>query len=97
MHRLPHDLEDFTKNINQLLRTFHAVIENHVTTNGTGITSMVVLNDQIQRHTHAFQDLTQQLVQIIGERQRDANRQFTPVIALQLLSAYEYCTAERGM
>jgi hypothetical protein len=36
------------------------------------------------------------MVQVITERQRDANREFTPVIARHLLSAYQHCVAESG-
>jgi len=58
---------------------------------------MAVLKEQLSTYTRSFQDLNQQMVQIIGERQREANREFAPVIGDHLLSAYRYCTAEHGM
>lgn len=65
-------------------------------TTGAGLVGLGMLSQQLRNYEHIFQDLTHQMVVLIGERQRDANREFTPVIARHLLSAYQYCTAERG-
>jgi hypothetical protein len=43
-----------------------------------------------------FEDLGIQMLAIINECQRDANREFVAVVTHNLLSAYTYCRNERG-
>ena len=94
--RLPHVLQSFTKSTKQLLQSFHNDIQARAVRTGAGLVGLAMLNQQLRNYEHIFEDLTQQMVALIGECQRDANRKFTPVIARHLLSAYQYCTAERG-
>jgi hypothetical protein len=95
--RLPHVLQSFTRSTKALLQSFHQAVQARAVKSGTGIAGMAMLGQQLQTYEHIFQDLTNQMVIVIGERQRDANREFTPVIARHLLSAYQYCVAESGM
>jgi hypothetical protein len=95
--RLPHVLQSFTKSTKTLLQSFHQDVQNRAVKSGTGIAGLAMLGQQLQTYERIFQDLTTQMVTVIGERQRDANREFTPVIARRLLSAYQYCVAESGM
>jgi hypothetical protein len=94
--RLPHVLQAFTKRTKELLQKFHKEVHARAMQSGTGIAGMAMLGQQLTNYEHIFQDLTNQMTQVIGDRQRDANREFTPVIARRLLSAYQYCTAESG-
>jgi hypothetical protein len=94
--RLPHVLQSFTKSTKGLLQSFHQDVQSRAVKSGTGIAGLAMLGQQLQNYERIFQDLTSQMVNVIGERQRDANREFTPVIAARLLSAYQYCVAESG-
>jgi hypothetical protein len=94
--RLPHVLQSFTKSTKTLLQSFHQDVQTRAVKSGTGIAGLAMLGQQLQTYERIFQDLTTQMVNVICERQRDANREFTPVIARQLLSAYQYCVAESG-
>lgn len=89
-------LQSFTKSTKVLLQLFHQNVHARALKSGTGIAGMAMLGQQLQNYERIFQDLTNQMMQVINECQRDANREFTPVIARHLLSAYHYCVAESG-
>jgi len=94
--RLPNVLQGFTKSVKELLYKFHTDIETRVIQRGTGSAGLAILGQQLSNYENTFQDLTAQLLEIINTNQRDANREFTPVIANKLASAYTWCTNESG-
>ncbi len=96
MRQLPRVLQSFTKSTKELLQSFHNDIQARTIRTGAGLTGLEILGQQLRKYEHIFEDLTQQMDTLVGERQRDANREFTPVIARHLVSAYQCCTAERG-
>jgi hypothetical protein len=57
---------------------------------------MVLLGQQLKIYEAQFGALSEQLTEIINGLQREANREFTPVVARNLATAYEWCTAESG-
>jgi len=63
---------------------------------GAGVAGLAMLGQQLRNYEGIFVNLTQQLVEVINTLQRDANREFTPIIASNLASAYEWCAAEVG-
>jgi hypothetical protein len=63
---------------------------------GTGTTGMMLLQQQLQNYGGTLLALTQQMNELINGLQRDANREFTPVIARTLSDAYTYNANESG-
>lgn len=63
---------------------------------GTGTAGMTLLSQQLQNYGGTLLTLAQQMNELINGLQRDANREFTPVIARTLSSAYEYNANESG-
>jgi hypothetical protein len=63
---------------------------------GAGVAGMAMLAQQLRNYEALFQELATQMGDFIGTIQREANREFTPVIARNLSAAYEWCAAERG-
>src|SRR5580693_4259861 len=95
--RLPNVLQSYQRSAKTLLQSFHKEIEARAMKTGSGLAGLAILGQQLQTYEAIFKDLTEQMVLIINERQRDANREFTPVIAQHLASAYQYCTDVSGM
>jgi hypothetical protein len=96
--RLPAALESFARAGKQIIKAFHddvvAGVQQNLTQNPTGLN---MLNQQIRVYTAAMEAAPAALRTAITERQRDANREFTPVIQQAMQHAYDVCTAERGM
>jgi hypothetical protein len=55
-----------------------------------------MLGQQLRNYEAMFANLVAQMSEIITSHQRETNREFTPVIANRLLSAYEWCAAAVG-
>jgi hypothetical protein len=94
--RLPTVLASFTRSTKSLLHKFHKAVESRALQKGTGVAGLAMLGQQLSNYERTFQDLTMQMMELMNTRQRDANREFTPVIAKSLASAYTWCTNESG-
>ena len=57
---------------------------------------MVLLGQQLRNYENIFTQLAPQMTEVINNLQREANREFTPVIARNLSSAYDWCANESG-
>jgi hypothetical protein len=79
-----------------LLARFHHEIEGRSMKIGAGVAGMVLLGQQLKNYEAQFGQLSEQLTEIINGLQREANREFTPVVARNLATAYDWCTAESG-
>ena len=96
VRRLPNIMKSFTKNTKNPLHTFHRSVEARNAKSGVSLAGLDVLGQQLRTYEAIFEDLSIQMQAIINERQRDASREFVPVVARNLLSAYTYCCNERG-
>ncbi|TVY91113.1 Nuclear GTPase SLIP-GC [Lachnellula willkommii] len=94
--RLPSVLQSFSKKSKSLLLAFHKEIEARCMKQGVGVAGLAMLGQQLRNYEGTFVNLTHEMVELINNLQREANREFTPVIANTLASAYEFCTAESG-
>ncbi|KAF2102156.1 hypothetical protein NA57DRAFT_35654, partial [Rhizodiscina lignyota] len=94
--RLPIILNEFTSRASRLLHDFHKVVETEARLQGVGFAGMGMLAQQLNSYSQSFRNAAGQMVNVITEMQRTANREFTPVIKDHLLPAYETCTNERG-
>lgn len=94
--RLPGVLQSFTRKSKGLLTAFHQEIEARSMKQGVGTAGLAMLGQQLRNYEAIFANFTAQMIEVINTLQRDANREFTPVIASKLASAYEWCAAEVG-
>jgi hypothetical protein len=94
--RLPRVLQAFSREGKNLLARFHHEIEGRSMKIGAGVAGMALLSQQLKNYEAQFGQLSEQLTEIINGLQREANREFTPVVARNLATAYDWCTAESG-
>lgn len=95
--RLPSVLRSFTSKSNLILKNFHKAVEERSQKNGAGIAGLAMLSQQLRTYEATFSILTTEMVEAINNLQREANREFVPVIAKNLSSSYQYCVSEGGM
>ena len=94
--RLPRGLQNFSRQSKSLLSSVHGEIEARSMKQGAGIAGIAMLRQQLRNYEAIFQTLAGQMGELINAMQREANREFTPVIARNLSSAYDYCSQESG-
>lgn len=92
----PQVLSSFSRQAKNLLTAFHREIELRTMKTGTGSAGIAMLGQQLKNYEQILATLATQMIEIINGLQREANREFTPVIARNLSSAYDYCTSEVG-
>lgn len=92
----PQVLSSFSRQAKNLLTAFHREIELRTMNTGTGAAGIAMLGQQLKNYEQILATLATQMIEIINGLQREANREFTPVIARNLSSAYDYCTSEVG-
>ncbi|KAF2503115.1 hypothetical protein BU16DRAFT_29835 [Lophium mytilinum] len=94
--RLPHALQTYTRVSYNNLLTFHKTMETRAQLVGTATHGLVILAQQLPTYQKSFTDLAGAMAQIMTEWQRDANREFTPVIAAAMQTGYENCSSQVG-
>lgn len=95
--RIPSVLRSFTTKTNLILKNFHQAVESRSRKNGTGIAGLVMLAQQLRTYESSFSILNIEMIEAINSLQRDANREFVPVIAQNLVSSYHHCAGESGV
>lgn len=93
--RLPHVLKACAKGFASDLRSFHKAVEDHSFSHG-GNPRLGMLAQQLNAYEAVFTDLAGKMVDLINERQRDINREFTPNVCTAMLFAYDVCANESG-
>jgi hypothetical protein len=79
-----------------VLRGFHAKMEEHAQQTGVGLAHLSLLKSSVTTYEQQFSELNTALFSQMTELQREANRDFTPVIVNLMHDVYERCTDERG-
>lgn len=95
--RLPWVLDNFVRAIRTYLDKFHLEATAQARERGTHYTGVSMLTQQLQAHLRRLNDVRTSLLALIQEMQRDANREFTPLIQQEMTPAYQGCANERGM
>jgi hypothetical protein len=93
---MPRVLQSFTRAAKTLLNAFHREIESRGMKSGAGSAGIALLGQQIRNYENIFRQVSQQMIELINNLQREANREFTPVIARNLSTAYDWCANESG-
>lgn len=94
--RLPAILKDFAAKASAKLRDFHESAKARAEQRLTNVTSLVILSNQIMAHVRTLLALPATISSDITDVQREASRQFTPVICNAMMDAYTICTEEYG-
>jgi hypothetical protein len=88
-------LKASAKGFSNDLRSFHKAIEVHSFSHG-GNPRLGLLAQQLTNYEAVFADLGSKMVDLINERQRDINREFTPNVCNAMLVVYNVCVDESG-
>jgi hypothetical protein len=95
--RVPSVLQSFTRKAKAVITTFHREVEERSRKNGAGAAGLSMLSQQLRTYEATFSIVTSEMAEAVNNLQRDANREFVPVVAARLASAYQYCVNEHGM
>ncbi|KAK4163169.1 hypothetical protein QBC43DRAFT_67836 [Cladorrhinum sp. PSN259] len=90
------DLDAFTRKLKATLETFHLDAIQRSQARQDNWRGLQILADQLNVHFQRIADLKGVATAQWQERQRDANRGFTPVIQEEMMPAYTGCVAESG-
>ncbi|KAH0183485.1 hypothetical protein KCU99_g9481, partial [Aureobasidium melanogenum] len=93
--RLPLVLSACAKGFSNTMRAFHKAIEVHSFPH-RGDPRLDLLAQQLTNYEAVFNDLGSKMLDLINERQRDINREFTPNICNAMLIVYNLCIDESG-
>lgn len=95
-NRVPVILEEFAKESCKLLNVFHQEVVDRAKERDANGTGLGMLAKQIAAHCRTLNGVPKNIGATITELQRDASREFTPVIGAAMNDAYEACVLERG-
>lgn len=82
---------------NTIQKAHQAIVKRATERQGLGIVGADLLSQKLETWIQLFVDLAAKMNTSIMERQRDANRELAPVIALAMQYAYTLCMEESGM
>ncbi|KAK5950264.1 hypothetical protein OHC33_008733 [Knufia fluminis] len=94
--RVPGVLTTLVSTVDKLLNTFHDEVEKRAIRNGGSMARFYMLRNQLQAYREVIKDASNRTKVEISTRQKDCNREFVPVITLNMLPAYQLCTDEHG-
>ncbi|KAH9834261.1 Dynamin family [Teratosphaeria destructans] len=94
--RLPNILKQFDRSGSDLLKKFHAAVAARCRERGHGLARLGMLENQLQAYRAIFGDLASTMINQVNEKQREINREFTPIIARIMEPVYTTCTDESG-
>lgn len=79
------------------MRSFHQEIEKRSREySGANACSYGALVPQLAAYEAAFADLANDVINLMSEQQKEANREFAPTVRKTMKVAYELCANERG-
>lgn len=96
-NRLPKAFQIYIAASSTILHKFHDTVEERARNNGVGLANLAMLKNQIYTYEQLFKDLYGVLITSMTELQREANRDFTPMIVAIMSTVYDLCSDERGM
>ena len=94
---LPRVLQEFVNAVTSINRQFHTAVAESALQAGISLAVIATLAQQLDTYRISFQNLAAQISARIIEQQKQANREFAPIITLALKPAYDYCTNDSGM
>ncbi|KAI0200253.1 hypothetical protein F4808DRAFT_470663 [Astrocystis sublimbata] len=95
-NRIPSLLKTFADTVVVTMKEFHEAAKSRAERNGTNLTSLATLSSGFLAVARELQEIPTTFSDSITEKQRAANREFTPAILNAMNRAYVYCTDEHG-
>jgi hypothetical protein len=89
-------MKSFNSSMTRTLHQFHDVVQERARSRGVGVTGLHVLSQKLGTWEQSFANLAIQLSLLIAEKQKEANRELTPIIAAAMQHAYDCCVNEAG-
>lgn len=94
--RIPLVLQQYCVLSRGVMNSFHAEVEGRAKKMGMGVASLHVLSGQLNTYGDVFRGVAADITAEINTTQREINREFTPIIAAVMATAYDYCARESG-
>lgn len=95
--RSPAVMANFSRNAGSILRDFHRDVDARARKVGSGLAGLHMLQQQVRVYDDILKDLSNTIRDTINAQQKEANREFTPVIERAMANAYTQCVDESGM
>ncbi|KAI0188385.1 hypothetical protein EV127DRAFT_368349 [Xylaria flabelliformis] len=95
-NRLPAHLASLANEMTVKLQQFHQAAKARAEQHRANISGLVTLSSQILAHARTIQALPATIREKVTALQREANREFTPVIRDAMEDAYDFCSNENG-
>ncbi|KAE8844038.1 hypothetical protein HRS9122_05141 [Pyrenophora teres f. teres] len=93
---LPRTIKTYIDNSVKLLYKLHQGIQERTNNGGMSLANLSVLKGQLTHYEQFLRDFGMSLINQMNGLQRDANRDFTPCVAMAMHDAYEYCAIVQG-
>lgn len=94
--RIPSVLQQYCALSKDAITLFHNEVEERAKKMGMGVASLHVLSGQLNTYGDVFKGAAMDITAQINLTQREINREFTPIIASMMATAYDYCALESG-
>jgi hypothetical protein len=79
-----------------MIKTSHETLVARAARMDGGNPRLSMLTHQLRSYASILQDLATKMTAMIGEKQKEANRGFTPAVQEAMERAYELCINESG-
>lgn len=93
---IPSALDAFVRKSKGVIETFHRDALSGVRDSGRNPAGVSMLSQQLRTQAAALSEMPVPIEAMITDKQRNANREFTPIILGAMQPVYDVCTAERG-
>ena len=94
--KLPPMFKKFSEASKKSISLFHNEVKVRSMRSGAGVAGLELLREQLKNHGLDLTTLSKKMKAVINVHQRQANREFSPVIERHMLKAYEWCSIESG-
>lgn len=96
MYRVPAVMTHYARNAQSLLQTVHHDIEICARRLGVGVASLHTLSQQLTVYKGIFDDIATMGKEFVISKQKEINREISPVIMRAMIGGYNACEAESG-
>lgn len=93
---IPAALDGLVRKSKGVIETFHRDALSGVQDSGRNPAGINMLNQQLRTQAAALLEMPTPFKALVTDKQRDANREFTPMIQQAMQQGYTICTDERG-
>jgi hypothetical protein len=95
-NNIPKALEIYTNRCSRILETFHGKIEGRAHERDVGLAQLQLLANVTQTNAQLFEQIRIELYENVTALQKDASREFNPIIVSTMSPAYDLCANESG-